>query len=166
MTKAKRYDAGYSRRRFLRISGSLTAGLGATALLAACGELAVTSTALPAAITDTTPATSVALTPGPGSPSTGGGLPFAGRSLTVFVYSGLTEDTFRNVYAPAFEKATGAKIVLSPGWWDAAAKLQSSPDPSEPATSHLSSRPKRGTSEAEGSHATLQRSVRFLASSK
>lgn len=152
MAKPKRYDAGgdYSRRRFLRISGGLAGGLGlgATALLAACGDLAATSLPAPttAAATKAASTTSAAMitasrtiaaamTSAAATSSTAaaaGSLPFAGQTLTVFVYSGLTEDTFRNVYAPAFEKASGAKLILSPGWWDSAAKLQSSPDDQPP----------------------------------
>ena len=129
-------NKAFSRRRFLKTGGAL-AGVALIAPLAACGD--TTATIAPAASSSTTTAamTTAAMmttattgtTAGTAAP---GALPFAGRSLTVFVYSGLTEDTFRNVYAPAFEKATGAKLILSPGWWDAAAKLQSSPDDQPP----------------------------------
>lgn len=135
-----------SRRRFL-ITGGAIAGVALIAPLAACGDM--TATNAPAASTAATSATtaamttSAAMTTGAATSAAGatmagttaaatGPLPYAGKTLTVFVYSGLTEETFRNVYAPAFEKATGAKMILSPGWWDAAAKLQSSPDDQPP----------------------------------
>ena len=135
-----------SRRRFLKAGGTIAGAALIAPVVAACGDLTPTSTSnLTAATTVTTTtsnltvatstaATTVMTMTSSSSIATAasGSLPFAGRTLTVFVYSGLTEDTFRNVYAPAFEKASGAKLVLSPGWWDAAAKLQSSPDDQPP----------------------------------
>ena len=121
-----------SRRQFLKKSSNIAAVVLATPLIVACGDITATSTATIATSgaasaastsTMTTAATAGAMT----TSAVGEALPYAGKTLTVFVYSGLTEDTFRNVYAPIFEKTTGAKLVLSPGWWDAAAKLQSSP---------------------------------------
>ncbi len=135
-----------SRRRFVKMGGAL-AGMAAVGSLAACGDTSPTAapivtTAANAATTagtTTGATTAAAMTTSAAAAATtgaatgaGGVLPFAGRSITLFVYSGLTEDTFRNVYAPAFEKATGAKIVLSAGWWDAAAKLKSSPSDQPP----------------------------------
>lgn len=116
-----------SRRRFVKM-GSALAGMAAVGSLAACGDTTPTATS----VVTTTSATAATTTSSAATTGAGGALPFAGRSITLFVYSGLTEDTFRNVYAPAFEKATGAKIILSPGWWDAAAKLKSSPSDQPP----------------------------------
>jgi spermidine/putrescine-binding protein len=48
-------------------------------------------------------------------------------TLRVFVYAGGHERTMREVFVPAFEKLTGAKVVLDPGWWDALAKLKAAP---------------------------------------
>lgn len=59
----------------------------------------------------------------------GGGCgPQAGKSqpeLNVFVYAGGHEATMRQEFVPAFEKETGAKVVLHPGWWEGIAKLKS-----------------------------------------
>ena len=106
-----------NRRQFLKLaSGGLTA-----AALGACAapparELATQSQPPPASAT---------LAPA-------GARPFEGRTLTMFVYAGLTEKTYREVFAPAFEALTGATIELLPGWWDAAAKLKSAPDDQPP----------------------------------
>lgn len=124
-----------SRRRFLQVSGTLAGLTVVGGALAACGD--ATATIAPAAATTaasaaTTAAATTAASAAPTAVSGTGALPFAGRTITMFVYSGLTENTFRDVYAPAFEKATGAKVILSPGWWDSAAKLKSSPDDQPP----------------------------------
>ncbi len=63
------------------------------------------------------------------STSTGGGgtKPFAGQTLRVFVYSGAWEKGFNQYFVPKFEAATGAKVVVDPGWWDSIPKLKASP---------------------------------------
>jgi spermidine/putrescine-binding protein len=48
------------------------------------------------------------------------------KPLRVFVYSGL-DTLFQEHFVPAFEAATGAKVVLDAGWWDAIGKLEASP---------------------------------------
>lgn len=146
MSDIDRIKRHLSRRRFLRVGGTL-AGMTAVGSLVACGDptattapvattaaKTTTATATTAAPTTTAVATTAAATTSSvaTTAAAGGTLPFAGRTLTLFVYSGLTENTFRDVFAPAFEKATGAKVVLSPGWWDSAAKLKSSPDDQPP----------------------------------
>lgn len=50
----------------------------------------------------------------------------------MFVYSGLTERAYRELFVPGFEAQTGAKVTLDPGWWDMAAKLKVSPDDQPP----------------------------------
>ena len=57
--------------------------------------------------------------------------PFAGQELRVFCYAGGHEATMREVFVPAFEAATGARVTLSPGWWDGIAKLKLAP-PDDP----------------------------------
>jgi len=47
--------------------------------------------------------------------------------LRIFIYSGAWENTFREVFAPAFERLTGPQVVLDPGWWDAIPKLKAAP---------------------------------------
>lgn len=58
--------------------------------------------------------------------------PFAGQTLRLFIYSGAWEKTFREVFVPRFEAATGATVILDPGWWDSIPKLKASP-PGQPA---------------------------------
>lgn len=58
--------------------------------------------------------------------------PFAGQTLRLFIYSGAWEKTFREVFVPRFQEATGATVVLDPGWWDSIPKLKASP-PGQPA---------------------------------
>jgi spermidine/putrescine-binding protein len=59
------------------------------------------------------------------------GSEFRGRTLTVFVYSGL-DKLFQEHFAAAFEAKTGATVVLDAGWWDSIGKLKASP-PGQPA---------------------------------
>ena len=47
--------------------------------------------------------------------------------LRIFVYAGGHERAMRDLFVPAFEKQTGATVVLDPGWWDTIAKLKASP---------------------------------------
>ncbi|MGH7225288.1 MAG: ABC transporter substrate-binding protein [Gemmataceae bacterium] len=47
--------------------------------------------------------------------------------LRVFVYAGGHEKTMREVFVPRFEAATGVRVVLDAGWWDAIPKLKASP---------------------------------------
>jgi putative spermidine/putrescine transport system substrate-binding protein len=131
MDDLNRIKRQLSRRRFLRVGGTL-AGMTALGSLAACGDN--TATLAPATtVVSTTGAAQTTSAASVGAATTAAGtLPFAGRTLTLFVYSGLTEDTYRKVFAPAFEQATGAKVVLAPGWWDSAAKLKNSPDDQPP----------------------------------
>jgi spermidine/putrescine-binding protein len=58
------------------------------------------------------------------APPAGGG--FRGRTLTVFVYSGL-DKIFQEHFADPFEAQTGASVVLDAGWGDSIAKLKASP---------------------------------------
>lgn len=49
-----------------------------------------------------------------------------GRSITVFVYSGL-DKMFQEHFADPFEQQTGAKVTIDAGWWDSVGKLKASP---------------------------------------
>ena len=49
------------------------------------------------------------------------------REFTMFVYSGLTERAYRELFVPSFEAQRGVKVTLDPGWWDMAAKLKVAP---------------------------------------
>lgn len=52
---------------------------------------------------------------------------FQGQTLRIFVYAGGHETTMREVFVPTFEAATGARVILDSGWWDAIARLKTSP---------------------------------------
>ena len=52
---------------------------------------------------------------------------FSGNELNIFVYAGAHEQTMREIFAPRFEKTTGAKVKLHPGWWEGLAKLKTAP---------------------------------------
>lgn len=52
---------------------------------------------------------------------------FSGKELKIFVYAGAHEQTMRDVFAPKFQKLTGAKIILHAGWWEGLAKLKTAP---------------------------------------
>lgn len=127
-----------NRKRFLKYGGAL-AGLAATGGLAACGDTPTSTTSA----TTAGATTAAIMTTASGSTTTAaanmttaagatGTQQFAGRTLTLFVYSGLTENTYRDVFNPAFEKMTGAKVVLSTGWWDSVPKLKTSPEDQTP----------------------------------
>lgn len=92
----------FDRRKFLGASGALGAGL-----VLGCGSREA-------------------------SGASKGGQAFAGRTLRVFVYSGSWERAMRETFVPRFQEATGATVVLDPGWWDSIPKLKASP-PGKPA---------------------------------
>jgi spermidine/putrescine-binding protein len=52
---------------------------------------------------------------------------FRGQTLRIFVYAGGHERTMREAFVPAFERRTGARAVLDPGWWGSTAKLKLAP---------------------------------------
>lgn len=135
MSETKGSGKQVSRRRFLRVGGTL-AGMAAVGSLAACGDATNTpGTAATTAATTRTASTTAAATAATGTTAAAAGSgtkPFAGRTLTIFVYAGAHEKSFREVFNPAFEAATGAKVELIPGWWDAIAKLKSSPEDQPP----------------------------------
>jgi len=64
-------------------------------------------------------------------PGTSANRPFEGRSLTIFVYTGIWETWYRQLFVPAFEAETGAKVIVDAGWWDALPKLKIAP-PDQP----------------------------------
>jgi spermidine/putrescine-binding protein len=115
MTRKGQRRAELERRRLLQAMG---VGLGALALggLGACKRGADAAGAAEGA---------------GGAQAAGGaaagGKPFAGQTLRVFVYAGAWEKGFREAFVPRFEQATGAKVVVDPGWWDSIPKLKASP---------------------------------------
>ena len=60
---------------------------------------------------------------------------FAGQEITMFSYAGPSEKAYHRGLLPAFEKATGGRITLAPGWRDAPATLKASLRTSPPTTS-------------------------------
>jgi spermidine/putrescine-binding protein len=67
-----------------------------------------------------------ALGTGCNKPAPQTGSDFRGRTLTIFVYSGL-DKIFQEHFATPFEAKTGATVVLDAGWWDSIGKLRASP---------------------------------------
>lgn len=65
-------------------------------------------------------ASALGLGPGSGCSSS------RGRSLTIFVYSGL-DQIFQEHFVEPFQARTGVKVVLDAGWWDSIGKLKASP---------------------------------------
>ena len=53
--------------------------------------------------------------------------PYTGKEINIFVYAGGHEQTMREIFVPKFEKTTGAKVNLHPGWWEGLAKLKTAP---------------------------------------
>lgn len=99
--------AALSRRDLLRRGGLTAAALAGGSLLAGCAE-ADTPDGAPAADTGGEP-----------------GSDFAGQTLRLVVYSGLTENLYRDHFIDAFEQRTGATVELEAAWTEAAAKLAS-----------------------------------------
>ncbi|MBI3974467.1 MAG: extracellular solute-binding protein [Chloroflexi bacterium] len=99
--------AGQMRRRRGLFAAAGVAALGVAGGAVACGDAARTSI------------------------GGGGKRPFEGRALTIFVYAGIWEKWYRELFAPAFEAETGAKVIIDAGWWDALPKLKLAP-PDQP----------------------------------
>jgi len=70
----------------------------------------------------------------PAAPRTGaaGRRPFEGRSLTIFVYAGIWEKWYRELFVPTFEAETGATVIIDAGWWDGLPKLKVAPPDQSP----------------------------------
>jgi spermidine/putrescine-binding protein len=49
------------------------------------------------------------------------------ETLRIFVYAGGHEKTMRELFVPKFEEMTNTRVILDAGWWDAIAKLKTSP---------------------------------------
>ena len=68
---------------------------------------------------------------GDGAAGAAGRRPFEGRALTIFVYTGIWEKWYRELFVPTFEAETGAKVIVDAGWWDGLPKLKVAP-PDQP----------------------------------
>lgn len=101
-------DEPISRRTFLGRSGQVALGVAAAAALGGCAE---------ADQGDVQSATQ-------GGSTTPPGQAFKGESLTILVYSGLTETLYKKHFVPQFEAATGAKAIIESAWTEGIARLQ------------------------------------------
>ncbi|MEZ6139821.1 MAG: extracellular solute-binding protein [Zavarzinella sp.] len=54
------------------------------------------------------------------------------QELRIFCYAGGHEQQLRAVFLPEFERQTGAKATLYPGWWDGIPKLKAAPESDPP----------------------------------
>lgn len=57
---------------------------------------------------------------------------FKGQTLTVTCWSGPYEESFKKAYAEPFMKASGAVIIVSPGWSEFISKIKASPEDQPP----------------------------------
>ncbi len=132
---ARSADGRTSRRRVLKSVGGIAGGVLAGALIG-CEQSSRPGTAPKREATrpDHTPigapaATSAVTVPpeaiaNPSATTVGAESP---REFTLFVYSGLTERAYRELFVPGFGAQTGVTVNLDPGWWDMAPKLKVSP---------------------------------------
>ncbi len=103
-----------SRRRFLETGVRAAVGVAAAAALAGCAEADRDEGA------------------GPDATRAPGRREFEGQSLTLLVYSGLTERLYKQHFVPHFEAATGAKVTIDAAWTEGIARLQAAPAESPP----------------------------------
>lgn len=57
---------------------------------------------------------------------------FKGQKLTVTCWSGPYAESFKKAYANPFMKASGATIIVSPGWSEFMSKIKASPEDQPP----------------------------------
>lgn len=108
-----------SRRELLRRGGITAAALAGGRLLTGCAPVEQAGT--PAQTDAAAPAASPA-----------GGGAFDGESLTLLVYSGLTEELYQQHFVPQFKAATGADAVIDSAWTEGIARLQAAPSAAPP----------------------------------
>jgi spermidine/putrescine-binding protein len=61
-----------------------------------------------------------------------GGGDFAGEEITLLVYSGLTENLYRENFVPQFEALTGATVTIDSAWTEGIARLDAAPTANPP----------------------------------
>jgi spermidine/putrescine-binding protein len=110
-----------TRRRLLRQSGILAGALGAGPLLAACARVEPEAGAGATATAAPTP---------PATASPPGG--FEGEAITLLVYSGLTEELYKQHFVPQFQAATGATATIDSAWTEGIARLEAAPEEDPP----------------------------------
>lgn len=57
---------------------------------------------------------------------------FKGQKITVTCWSGPYTEDFKKAFAEPFMKASGAKVIVSPGWSEFIAKIKASPEDNPP----------------------------------
>jgi spermidine/putrescine-binding protein len=114
-----------SRRHLLRQGGIALGAAGAVPLLNACASVQDAPSTAGAGPTATDTAAEPTATPA-------GGGPFAGESITLLVYSGLTEDLYRRSFVPQFEALTGATVTIDSAWTEGIARLDAAPGDNPP----------------------------------
>lgn len=119
-----------TRRHLLRSSGIALGGVGAAGLLNACASVADAPAAAGSGSDGPTPAPSGGDTASE-APASGSG-DFAGESITLLVYSGLTEDLYRAAFVPQFEALTGASVTIDSAWTEGIARLDAAPSGTPP----------------------------------
>lgn len=104
---------GWTRRDLLR-----AAGLTATGLLTGCATVEQPAVAPPS--------------PLPTVDGAGRSPDFPGERITLLVYSGLTEELYKQHFVPQFAAATGAQVVVDSAWTEGIARLQAAPQDAPP----------------------------------
>jgi putative spermidine/putrescine transport system substrate-binding protein len=125
-----------SRRDLIRHAGL---ALGAVPILGACasveepgGGATAGPTARPTA-TGTGAASATAAPPASASPTEAAAGPdLSGRSVTLLVYSGLTETLYRDLFVPQFAQRTGASVTIDAAWTEGIARLEAAPSDAPP----------------------------------
>jgi putative spermidine/putrescine transport system substrate-binding protein len=108
-------DRRLSRRSLLRHSGTALAAAAAAPLLTACARVDETGEGT--------------VRPATASPADGA---FAGETITLLVYSGLTEELYRRHFVPQFEAQSGARVIIDSAWTEGIARLDAAPDDDPP----------------------------------
>lgn len=115
-----------SRRALLRHGGIALGAAGAVPLLNACASVEdPVSDGL-----DASPSTTASDPAGQEAVSTGN--EFQGESITLLVYSGLTETLYRDFFVPQFEARTGATVTIDSAWTEGIARLDAAPSDAPP----------------------------------
>jgi putative spermidine/putrescine transport system substrate-binding protein len=109
-----------SRRSLLRQSGIALGAASAIPLLNACASV------------DDAPGTASGSADASPTATPAGGGDFAGESVTLLVYSGLTEDLYREHFVPQFEALTGASVTIDSAWTEGIARLDAAPSGNPP----------------------------------
>ncbi|MBA2529677.1 MAG: extracellular solute-binding protein [Euzebyales bacterium] len=106
-----------TRRELLRRGAATGVALAGGSLLAACASLDAGGRPAPASEAGAAPQ---------------GGGDFAGETITLLVYSGLTEQLYREHFVPQFSRRTGAEVTVDAAWTEGIARLQQAPAEAPP----------------------------------